>query len=233
MGGCWGHTVRRYSPAKEGNIPFSLYLRSKKTACLLLCLLSNEVWPVAKTFFRCWLCSPSFLLPDSFGGPSGPVWERPIWEHSIHSPVRESDTCRIRKFPGGLCQKSTCSLWEQHLIQHRIHAYCSLSINATAYLFTLAHCHESSESARCSNFQPFNMQAPHIQLLSTYPVPSTLGNKKMKVDGPAPKPVSLQETTMIKWSTELLRMLCSVERRDWVACSKILAAMERWYTLEK
>lgn len=168
---------------------------------------------VAKTFFRCWLCSPSFLL-DSFGpqwpclgkGPSGSTQYIRL---SGRGYLQNKETSRraLARSQLAVFESSIDPTPAYMLIAHYF-------TNATAYLFTLAHCHESSESARCSNFQPFNMQAPHIQLLSTYPVPSTLGNKKMKVDGPAPKPVSLQETTMIKWSTELLEnaVLCREER---------------------
>lgn len=166
----FSHVVRRYSPAKEGNIPSPCTRIQEKLPVFYRACFQMRSDLVAKTFFRCWLCSPSFYLIHL--GPSGTVWGKAHLGVLNTFPCQaeeKSCTCRIRKLPGGLWPEVNL----QSLRAALDPALASMPVahdftDAAAYLFAPAHCHESSESAHCSKFQPFNIRAPHIQSLSIY-----------------------------------------------------------------
>jgi len=123
----FSHTVRRYSPAKEGNIPFPCTRIPEKLPVFYRAYFQMRSDLVAKTFFRCWLCSPSVYLIHL--GPSGPVWGKAHLGALNTFPCQgeeKSYPCRIRKLSGGLWPEvnlqSESSTWSNT----GIHACCSL-----------------------------------------------------------------------------------------------------------
>lgn len=204
----FSHIVRRYSPAKEGNIPFPCTMIWEKLPVFHCACFQMTFDLAAKTFSCCWLCSPSFNLihlgpsGSCLGkGPSGSAQYIPLSSKGkeLHLQNKETSKRALARSQLAVFESST---WSKHwhtcllliISQMLLHIFLLLPIAMNPL----------NQHADPIFNQSFNMQAPYIQLLSTYPVPSALWNKKMKVDRPAPKPASLQEKTLIKGCMELL-----------------------------
>lgn len=148
--------------------PFSLYSDPRKSFCLPSCLFSDGVWPCAKSFSHCWLCSLSFSLihlgpsgPCLGKGPSGSVQYIPLSSRGkeLHLQNKETSKRALARSQFAIFESSTWfGRWQNMPVAYYF-------VNAATCLFTLAQSHKFSKSVYGSNFQ---LVIQHVDISHTF-----------------------------------------------------------------
>lgn len=148
------HIVRSYSPAKEGNIPFPCTMIQGKTACLLACLFSDEVWPCSWVSLLL-LTLLTLLQPDHLGpsgpclgkGPSGSTQYIPLSSRGkeLHLQNKETSKRALARSQLAVFESST---WSRHWHNMPVAYHFT---NAAPYIFTIAMNSRNRHAAQMFN----------------------------------------------------------------------------------
>lgn len=184
-----GHTVRRYSSTKEQNIPFPCIMIKDNLSVFCHAyfqigfdLVAKSGFDlVAKSFSHCWLCSLSFSLihlgpsgPCLGKGPSGSVQYIPLSSRGKELHLQNKETSKR-----ALARSQFAVLRDALDLDTDITCLLHVTSQMLLCMFLLLPVAMSPPN-RCivQTFSPsFNMQTTHMHLLSTYRVPTALGNK--------------------------------------------------------